>query len=163
MWKWAKPDLSTLAMSDSIKYFSSQFIIFPRFRFIYSYLTPIYHLCPYLYLFISRLIKLDLFRLYLFQFSIIYPCLVIFTLNWPWFDLSMPSKVKCYQVNWKAIHIWLTVWVSYKLWLYDYRLWYTNCWKFWRSTEQPSWFTVYVWYKLLSYHSRFRRYSPLST
>ena len=24
--------------------------------------------------------------------------------HWPWFDLSMSSKVKCYQVNWKAIY-----------------------------------------------------------
>ena len=24
--------------------------------------------------------------------------------HWPWFDLSMSSKVKLYQVNWKAIH-----------------------------------------------------------
>ena len=39
------------------------------------------NLFPCLDLFICRLIKLDLFRLYLSPLSIIYPCLVIFTLN----------------------------------------------------------------------------------
>ena len=34
---------------------------------------------------------------------------------WKWFDLSISSKVKCY----KAIYIWLTICISYKLWSYD--------------------------------------------
>ena len=34
--------------------------------------------------------------------------------KWPWFDLSMPPKVKCHDVNWKTI----------------YRIWFTMCsWK----------------------------------
>ena len=58
-------------------------IICPQFQFIYSYLTPIYHLCPYLDLFtyISTYLAFNIY-LYLSLFSIIYPCLVIFSLNW---------------------------------------------------------------------------------
>ena len=34
--------------------------------------------------------------------------------KWPWFDLSMPPKVKCHDVSWKTI----------------YRIWFTMCsWK----------------------------------
>ena len=30
--------------------------------------------------------------------------------KWPWFDLSMPPKVKCHDVNWKTIYcIWFTM------------------------------------------------------
>ena len=25
--------------------------------------------------------------------------------KWPWFDLSMPPKVKCHEVNWKTIYM----------------------------------------------------------
>ena len=31
-------------------------------------------------------------------------------IKWPWFDLSMPPKVKCHDVNWKTIYrIWSTM------------------------------------------------------
>ena len=32
--------------------------------------------------------------------------------HWPWFDLSMTSKVKFYQVNWKAIYDLLYVFLQ---------------------------------------------------
>ena len=39
--------------------------------------------------------------------------------RWPWFALSISSKVKCHtcpKVNWKAIHnIWFAICISYKL------------------------------------------------
>ena len=41
--------------------------------------------------------------------------------RWHWFDLSMLSNVKCQEVNWKTIYIYIyfIICVSYKIWSYN--------------------------------------------
>ena len=99
--------------------------------------------------------------------------------QWPWFALSISSKVKChtcYKVNWKAIYDLLYV-IHTNFYHMMHHLWDTTPWKsvtlIWplmviqgqRSQGQLKdhiWLCICASYKHWSQHAPFLRYWPKS-
>ena len=73
--------------------------------------------------------------------------------HWPWFDLSMTSKVKFYQVNWKAIYDLLYVFHT-NFHHTMYRFWDIS----WNRSQRSKWtfLTLKMTFRVIPYLSYFR-------
>ena len=73
--------------------------------------------------------------------------------HWPWFDLSMTSKVKFYQVNWKAIYDLLYVFHT-NFHHTMYRFWDIS----WNRSQRSKWtsLTLKMTFRVILYLSYFR-------